>query len=101
MKKNKKTFFELKNDEMFDALGEISLILEDLATREDVMNAKTTMERFRALISKDNRGKLMELIATLDGEEVETYELTADDLKNKVFAILKDKELTELISFFS
>lgn len=100
MKKNKKTFFELKNDEMFDALGEISIILEDLATREDVLNAKTTMEKYRALINKDNRGKLMELLAVLDGEDVETYELTAGDLKDKVFTVLKNKELTELISFF-
>lgn len=92
---------EIKNEEALELIANcmepVGKILGDPAINQ-FKNKKFNKIEVMKWLLKDHSGEIMEILASIDDQDVETYEISALELPMRVIDILSNEELTSLFT---
>lgn len=92
---------EVKNEDALELIAEVidplSSIIGDPAVKAMRSNKASKLDIMKWVL-KDHPQEVLAVLAALDGEAVEDYEISALELPMRVLEILNDKELISLFT---
>lgn len=96
-----KALLEKKNEEAFELIADLIVPVQEIALNKDVKEARekdgaTRLDVLRAVM-KSCKSELIDIFALMDGEDHETYEITAMDMMKKLMDLIDNDEI---MSFF-
>lgn len=91
---------EFKNEKALDALAEIIEPITEIVTDEDVKNSIKEKNKIKAISKaiKNHKKEIIYILAVLDDEPIETYEVNLATLPFKIMEILSDEVLNDFFT---
>lgn len=91
---------EFKNEKALDVLAEIIEPITEIVTDEDVKNSIKEKNKIKAISKaiKNHKKEIIYILAVLDDEPIETYEVNLATLPFKIMEILSDEVLNDFFT---